>query len=232
MIKKILQRLKQAFTPSKDPDRQSEAEWMQDFSDMDVLSMDDYDFINGFFLPHLNQGHITNLGQLDGFLTCVAIGPQPCWANTWFTALLGGAAVTPENEAHAEWLSDQLHLISCHLKNIYAQLQQNPPGYQPLLETHPQLTNGTQAIYDWCYGFMTASMLHDKQWESMLKKNQALAINHVQPIWSTASEAGQGKTKNKQRKNKVQFKQNKNSLNATQLKASVLAIHAYWHDKN
>ena len=128
--------------------------------------------------PH--DGWLADIHALDGFLTCIVVGPALIGPGEWL-AWMFKARQPPAFERN-------LPLIMRRMNAIADQCAARPRSYRPLLETHSHLRGRADPLDAWCQGFMTATVLRDRQWEKLLKKRD-LAL-WLYPIWERASRAG------------------------------------------
>ena len=186
---------------------------------VEPLSTAELQEISGFLRRHdVHRGFLADIYALDGFLTCVVIGPEAIPATEWMMALFAGTFPAVEGSQ----LDHQFQLITRRLNLIATQFLRQPLAYQPLFETHPGLGQNLRPLDAWCQGFMTATMLRDAQWETMLHRSDAALW--LYPIWERASAAGDKPSKKRTaRKAGAQ-----GAFNATQLKAAVLRMRNYW----
>lgn len=166
---------------------------------------------------HVHRGYLADIYALDGFLTCVVIGPEPIPAGEWINALFAGEIPTSKDNTE---LDHQLALITRLSNSIATQFLAQKPTYQPLFEMHPGLGQDLWPLDAWCQGFMTATMLRDAQWEPLLR--QADSAAWLYPIWERASVSSKKPAKKRNPDRKAR------TFNAAQLKVAVLNIRAYW----
>ena len=118
-------------------------------------------------------GALANIHALDGYLTGIAVGPQPVHPADWLELAFGHTGAPPLRIGR---------LMQRHMETIARQCAQQPPGYRPLLQTHPQL--GEPSLDDWCRGFTLATLLHNREWSRLLRKKDS--ATWLRPIWSRA----------------------------------------------
>jgi yecA family protein len=160
---------------------------------------------------------IADLNALDGFLTCVLVSPKAISPFDWIDVLLDGERPPVEKGE----LDRQLLRIHRCIHQTAAQFIQDPPAYQPLFETHPGLGRQLPPIDAWCQGLMTATMLCDKQWETLLIQGGTAALLH--PIRERASAA----TETPSLKRPVRRRQRQDAaLGAAPFKAAALGMLA------
>ena len=118
-------------------------------------------------------GTLANIHALDGYLTSLAVGPQPIHPGDWLELVFGHAGAPPLRIGR---------LMQRRMEAVARQCAQQPPEYQPLLETHPKL--GEASLDAWCRGFTLGTILRDREWRRLLRKKDSNAW--LRPIWSRA----------------------------------------------
>lgn len=101
---------------------------------------------------------------LDGFLTCLAIGPETIPPSRWLPFVWD-----EEEGSQMEWESmDEanhiLGLLMGYFNSIIADFQHDPPTFSPLVY---QNRAGEPILEDWCFGFMVGVRLSPKPWDQL-----------------------------------------------------------------
>ena len=106
------------------------------------------------------------LSDLDGFLTAVAIGPNPIKPSEWLPRIWGDE--TPEFLSEEE-ANRVIGTILGRYNQIITQLRDDPGSYQPLIR---QNEHGQVIARDWVAGFMDGAALRFHGWQALLKSKE------------------------------------------------------------
>lgn len=169
--------------------------------------------------PGVGQGVVTELCALDGYLTCLLIGPESIMPGEWLNSL-----DLPASESDAEferWLA----LLTRRMNMLAAQLHEGC-DYRPIFETHPRFGQGSAAVDAWCRGFMTATVVRDAAWEHLAGHSDALWW--LYPIRERANASLDARQRRSGKRIARRQPDKPMAFSLAQLKRSVLRIRAYW----
>lgn len=126
---------------------------------------------------------ITTLTMLDGFLTCLVIGPQKIPAKEWQSTLCGAR--------HPDLSEPDFHqlttLIDRHHQHIRQGFEKSKPTFRLLFKDYTRAKNAKpvarqlNTIYEWCTGFMRATEICPTRWELLLNQEDSHSILYM--IW-------------------------------------------------
>ncbi len=122
-----------------------------------------------------------NIEALDGFLTALVLSPSLVMPSEWQPMVWGGKAPTWDSEGEA---MEVQRLLMGHWNMCAARVQHDaddlPEHLAPLmwLPEEPE-PNGEEALHedeldvgaDWAYGFFTAVMMREEEWDRWLDEN-------------------------------------------------------------
>ena len=138
---------------------------------LSAQELDELDRLLRSALPQ--QARLGNITALDGFLTCLTIGPHITpeeWLGTLF----------PEVSPLEQELTERLmNLIERRHQHLAADLTRTKPRFQPLFvgfttaKTARPLGRHAGAIQTWCAGFMAGTDLRPRAWKKLLNINDA-----------------------------------------------------------
>lgn len=167
-------------------------------------------------------GAVRELPALDGFLTCVVIGPDALMPSHWLPVLFGG--VLPEFE-DARRMERMLGMILRHMNWIVLRFQESPPLFVPLLSRR-RAGKRDPVIGSWCVGFMRAADLCRAKWMTLLNRGDPGSL--LYPIWLHASEEG---GEHLRVAPGTELSSAPAEPGADALERSVLALHAHWLER-
>lgn len=165
---------------------------------------------------------LRELPALDGFLTCLVIGPDAVMPSHWLPVLFGGALPEFEN---ARQMERMFGMILRHMNWIVLRFEESPPLFVPLL---PRRLAGKRdpAIEGWCTGFMRAVELCRAKWMTLLNRGDPGSLLYA--VWLHGSEEGREHL----RAAPARGLSNAPAGHEVEaLERSVLALHEYWLER-
>ena len=127
---------------------------------IDLDALDDY--LMSDHAPDDSMG----LSDLDGFLTCIAIGPELIPPSEWLPVIWGGDE--PEFESDQE-MQIVLGTIMSRYNEIIACFNSDPINFDPIFWEGPE---GEVIASDWAGGFLDAVALRPAAWESLIEHHR------------------------------------------------------------
>lgn len=110
------------------------------------------------------------LPDLDGFLTGIAVGPEPILPSEWMPRIWGGEEPVFANPDQAKQI---IGTITGRYNEIVAHLEAGPDSFDPLFD---QSNDGQLIVTDWAAGFIDAAMLRPKRWEALIRDEGMAAV--------------------------------------------------------
>lgn len=108
--------------------------------------------------------------DLDGFLTGIAVGPEPIPRSEWMSRIWGSEDPKFTGTEEAELV---LGTIIGRYHEIVAQLEAGPDSFEPMFE---QSADGRLIVTDWAAGFIDAAMLRPERWEALIRDDGMAAV--------------------------------------------------------
>lgn len=131
------------------------------------LSTQELEELNRFLMSDIVPHGTMDISMLDGFLTCVVIGPETLTPGEWLPAVWGGSPGPKfESMEQAEYI---VSLIIRHMNAIAGQLEHAPQAFEPLFYER-KVEGRTDVIADeWCDGFMQGVNLRPGSWLPLIE---------------------------------------------------------------
>lgn len=109
---------------------------------------------------------VFSISELDGFLTAILTGPHPVSPSVWLPALWRGKLPKFDSEAELQHLTD---LLIRHMNALADSLFDNPDNFAPIYEIGSDEDGEREQVIvdEWCYGYMRAVELHEKDWQPL-----------------------------------------------------------------
>ena len=157
---------------------------------------------------------ITDVVELEGFLTAVVIGPNTVSPMVWLPKVWGGRA--PKFKDLAE-MNRFVALVMGLYNDIVFTFDQAPQSFRP---TFYETKVGARRIFvvdEWCFGFLKGMRLDAQGWKPLKHDRPDL----LKPIALFGSPAGW-------REMEAEGDEKMHRRWSTKITPAVKAIHAYW----
>jgi uncharacterized protein len=130
----------------------------------------DLDALDRFLASDASPEHCMQVSDLDGFLTGIAIGPEPVPPSEWLPEVWGGEEPV---FADAEQARSVIGTIMGRYNEVLRELDTDPEAYAPILWEGP---DGEDIAGDWAEGFVDAIRLRPEAWRPLLEDREALVL--------------------------------------------------------
>lgn len=174
------------------------------------------DFLSSDATPEECMG----ISMLDGFLTALAIGPNPVLPSRWLPLIYGETAQDTMQWASPADAEHVLNLIMRLMNGIAWQLRKAPEGFVPILVEDEHEGQTIRIIDEWCIGFMQGVQLDHAAWAPLFESHDEKAF--LLPIILYGTESG-----NKELESRPEL-QKRHEQFADSLADCVLAVQDYW----
>lgn len=132
--------------------------------------MADLEALDRYLCSDLAPDDCMGLSDLDGFLTGIAIGPEPIPPSEWLPVIWGGEEPDFKSE-------DQMRMILGAVMNRYNEIiagfKSDPETFAPIYLGKPK---GEPIVGDWAAGFLDAVNMRRKAWEPLLNHRRAKTL--------------------------------------------------------
>lgn len=160
---------------------------------------------------------ITDIVELEGFLTALVVGPATLMPSIWLPKVLGGKDPGFRTE---EDFNQFVQLVMGFYNDIVLWFESDPERFKPTF--YERRVDGKRifVVDEWCWGFMKGVRLNSAEWKP-LKQQQPELLKPIELFGTTAGfrelDAGGAAAMHKKWSPKIT--------------PAVRAIHAYWLPK-
>ncbi len=152
------------------------------------LTSKDLNQLESFLKSDKTPSNCMNLFILDGFLTCLLIGPETLMPSLWIPEIWGETKDDEMIWGSMEESERVYGLIMSYYNMIARAIQRDPKNIRPLMfERNATETKGWH-IEDWCDGFFTGIQLTYDDWQPLLESEDNKVI--IAPLFLFTSEIG------------------------------------------
>ncbi len=157
---------------------------------------------------------ITDIVELEGFLTAIVIGPNTLSPNLWLPRVWGGKA--PKFKDLAE-MNHFIALVMGLHNDLVLIFDQAPEQFRPTFYESKVEGRRIQIVDEWCVGFLKGMRLDSAGWKSLKRARPDL----LKPIELFGSKAGW-------RELEAGGNEKMHRRWSPKIAPAVRAIHAYW----
>jgi uncharacterized protein len=180
-----------------------------------AFSDQDFDLLEAWLMRR-SKG-ITDIVELEGFLTAVVIGPVTLMPSVWLPKVLGGKSSGFRTEAE---FGEFVRLVMGFYNVIVVWFDRDPEHFEPTF--YESRVDGKRifVVDEWCWGFMKGVRVNSAEWKP-LKQERPELLRPIQLFGTTAGfrelDAGGAEVMHRKWSPKIT--------------PAVRAIHAYWLPK-
>ncbi len=137
--------------------------------------LDFYD-LDAFLSSDRSPENCMQLADLDGFLTAVAVGPEPIPPEEWWPVIWGGEEPKFRNAKEAKTV---IVTIKARYDEIASGLERDPPVVTPVF----WLENGEPIVSDWAEGFLDGIKLRLADWSRLIASDDNAILIPLAVFW-------------------------------------------------
>ena len=129
-----------------------------------------------------------NLFSLDGFLTCLVIGPKTLPHSNWLPEIWGETESDEMTWDSMEETENIIGLIMRYNNMKASAIQINPKNSKPLMFERAATQDEGWHIEDWCNGFVAGFNLAYDEWQPLMESEEDSSL--IAPLYLFTSEVG------------------------------------------
>ena len=145
-----------------------------------LMSDKEFDELDRFLMSEQCSDEAMTMDALHGYLTAIAIGPEPVPADEWIPRVWGPEPEDePEfrNPAQAERIR---RLCERMLEDIVVTFAVAPKDFEPLFCEHQWKGKPVLDAEAWCWGFLEGVNLRPQAWAALFNSPQAGLLRAIQ----------------------------------------------------
>lgn len=129
-----------------------------------------------------------DISTLNGFFTCLLIGPDAIMPSQWLPVVWGETSSDEMIWDSTEETEHIMGLLMSYYNSIAQEFQNNPETFEPLFYTKRIKGKEITIIDEWCTGFMTAVNMASNSWRPLFQSEED--HNLIAPILLHGTEEG------------------------------------------
>lgn len=144
-----------------------------------LLTEKEFDELDRFLMSERCSDETMAMDALHGYLTAIAIGPEPVPFDEWLPRVWGPDpedAPDFKDERQAERIRE---LLSRSLEEIVVTFDVAPKDFEPLFSVHQWKGKEVLDAEAWCWGFLEGVSLRDAAWQALRDAPQATLLRAI-----------------------------------------------------
>ena len=162
-----------------------------------------------------------DISALDGFLTCLAIGPETVMPSKWLPEIWGESSNDEMVWDSMEETEHIIGLIMSFFNSIVQVFTKNPNSFEPLFYTKKVGEQKIIIIDEWCYGFMQGVGLTFDSWKPIIDSDEERDL--LSPLFLHGTEEGQNQLEGSSKTSEIAHEKWVDLVLLT-----VYEIHKFW----
>lgn len=144
-----------------------------------LLTEQEFDELDRFLMSEQCGDETMAMDALHGYLSAIAIGPQPVPVDEWLPRVWGlGAEDAPDFRDEKQ--AARIHaLLQRALEEIVVTFQVAPKDFEPLFSVHQWKGKEVLDAEAWCWGFLEGVALCSTAWQPLRESPQATLLRAI-----------------------------------------------------
>lgn len=144
-----------------------------------LLTEKEFDELDRFLMSDCCGDETMAMDALHGYLTAIAIGPEPVSAEEWLLRVWGPTAADAPTFRNEEQ-SVRIHeLLLRALEEIVVTFELAPKDFEPLFSIHHWKGKEVLDAEAWCWGFLEGISLRAAAWQALRESPQASLLRAI-----------------------------------------------------
>lgn len=145
-----------------------------------LLSDKEFDQLDHFLLSGQCGDETMTMDALHGYLTAIAIGPEPIETAEWLPRVWGPSSDDAPSFSNAEEAAHINRLIERVLEDIQVTFDVAPADFEPLFCEHQWKGKPVLDAEAWAWGFTEGMQLRDAAWQALRTSPQAALLRAIE----------------------------------------------------
>lgn len=144
-----------------------------------LLTEKEFDELDRFLMSDRCGDETMAMDALHGYLTAIAIGPEPVTIDEWLPRIWG-----PDPEDAPDFKDERQatrirELLARSLEEIVVTFEVAPKDFEPLFSVHQWKGKEVLDAEAWCWGFLEGVSLRDAAWQALRDSPQAALLRAI-----------------------------------------------------
>ena len=144
-----------------------------------LLTEKEFDELDRFLMSDSCSDETMAMDALHGYLTAIAIGPEPVAMEEWLPRVWGTEADDAPDFRDDKQAARIQGLLSRALEEIVVTFDVAPKDFEPLFSVHQWKGKEVLDAEAWCWGFLEGVSLRDAAWQALRDSPQASLLRAI-----------------------------------------------------
>jgi uncharacterized protein len=144
-----------------------------------LLTEKEFDELDSFLMSDRCGDETMPMDALHGYLTAIAIGPEPVDADEWLPRIWGPSADDAPEFRNEEQSARIRELVVRSLQEIVVTFEVAPRDFEPLFSVHQWKGKEVLDAEAWCWGFLEGVSLRMNAWQVLRASAQASLLRAI-----------------------------------------------------
>lgn len=144
-----------------------------------LLTEKEFDELDRFLMSDRCGDETMAMDALHGYLTAIAIGPEPIAMDEWLPRVWGTEADDAPDFRDEKQAARIHELLSRALEEIVVTFEVAPKDFEPLFSVHQWKGKEVLDAEAWCWGFLEGVSLRDAAWQALRDSPQASLLRAI-----------------------------------------------------
>ncbi len=145
-----------------------------------LLSEKEFDELDRFLMSEHCGDETMAMDALHGYLTAIAIGPEPVAVDEWLPRVWGPDDDDAPHFRNAQQAAHIRSLVTRMLEEIIVTFEVAPKDFEPLFSEYPYKGKSVLDAEAWCWGFLEGVNLRPHAWAPLFASPQADLLRAIQ----------------------------------------------------
>ncbi len=144
-----------------------------------LLTEKEFDELDRFLMSERCGDETMAMDALHGYLTAIAIGPEPVPFDEWLPRVWGPEPADGPDFRDEQQAARIRELLSRSLEEIAVTFDVAPKDFEPLFSVHQWKGKEVLDAEAWCWGFLEGVSLRDAGWQPLRDSPQAALLRAI-----------------------------------------------------
>ncbi len=157
-----------------------------------LLTEKEFDELDRFLMSDRCGDETMAMDALHGYLTAIAIGPEPVPVEEWLPRVWGPSADDEPDFRNEQQALRMRELLGCAFNEIVVTFDVAPKDFEPLFSVHQWKGKEVLDAEAWCWGFLEGLSLRANAWQALRDSPQAPLLRAIYLLGAEEIEEEEG----------------------------------------
>ena len=144
-----------------------------------LLTEKEFDELDRFLMSDRCGDETMAMDALHGYLTAIAIGPEPVPVDEWLPRVWGPSPDDEPDFRNEQQAQRMRELLGRAFNEIVVTFDVAPKDFEPLFSVHQWKGKEVLDAEAWCWGFLEGVSLREEAWQPLRDSEQASLLRAI-----------------------------------------------------